>query len=278
MNQGISVKDASFEYYDGDYPSQDHGPFPENFDETTKFQGLAFDVSRYKEIASEQGGPILELCCGTGRVAIPLAQEGFEVTGVDISENFLGQFRAKLERQDADLRRQITLVQQDICQLSIERKDFKLAVLAFNSLLCIPSFSDQIKALKSTFKHLAPGGMLVLDVVNPFKLKIDGDPNPKPFFTRKNPHTGNIYTRFAMMDAFDEQQRQRLYGWYDEVEPVGTVRRKCYSLYWRPIFRFELELMLKEAGCQIIKVEGGHLKESFTAQSPRMFVQAKKIA
>ncbi|HSE40124.1 MAG TPA: hypothetical protein VLH08_05110, partial [Acidobacteriota bacterium] len=96
-------------------------------------------------------------------------------------------------------------------------------------------------------------------------------------FTRKNRITGNTYTRFAMMGAFDADQKQRLYGWYDEIFPDGTVKRQHYSLFWRPIFRFEIELMLRDAGFELISIEGGHRKEPFTAQSPRMFIVAGKI-
>ena len=52
MNANISDDDSSIHYYDSDYPSQEHGLYPENFDEITKHQGLAFDVARYKEIAT----------------------------------------------------------------------------------------------------------------------------------------------------------------------------------------------------------------------------------
>jgi AraC-like DNA-binding protein len=82
MNADADSSNSSIYYYDGDYPSPELSVFPENFDEVTKYQGLAFDVVRYKEIAAEQGGPVLELCCGTGRVSIPLAGDGFRVTGV----------------------------------------------------------------------------------------------------------------------------------------------------------------------------------------------------
>jgi hypothetical protein len=47
-------------------------------------------------------------------------------------------------------------------------------------------------------------------------------------------------------------------------------------MHWRPIFRFEIELMLKQAGFEIISIEGGHLKEAYAALSPRMFIQARK--
>ncbi len=276
MNVNISDADSSIHYYDSDYPSQELGPYPENFDEITKFQGLAFDVARYKELAQTYGDPILELCCGTGRVAIPLAQSGFRVVAVDASSGMLKQFRAKLEREGSDISARLQLVEQDITELSLSERSFPLAVLAFNSLLCVTDFEGQCRALQAVAEHLTLGGILVLDVINPLSLNPQGEPLPAPFFTRRSATSGAVYTRFAMMGAFDENQRQRLHGWYDEVDAEGIVRRQFYSLYWRPVFRFELELMLKKAGFTIISLEGGHQKEPYTAQSPRMFIQARK--
>jgi ubiquinone/menaquinone biosynthesis C-methylase UbiE len=276
MNADADLSNSSVYYYDGDYPSPELSLFPENFDEVTKFQGLAFDVVRYREIASEEGGPVLELCCGTGRVAIPLAREGLSVTGVDISSGMLEQFAVNLKREEAAVAARIKTVRQDITSLALEENSFRLAIMAFNSLLCITDFAAQREALRAVSAHLTRGGLLVIDIVNPLNLKLQGDTLPRPFFTRKNPHNGNTYTRFAMMDAFDENHRQRLHGWYDEIDMEGRVRRQHYSMYWRPIFRFEIELMLKEAGFEIVQIEGGHMKEPYTAQSPRMFIRARK--
>jgi hypothetical protein len=189
----------------------------------------------------------------------------------------LEQLEANLKREDRAVAARIKTVRQDISQLALEEREFRLSIIAFNSLLCIPDFAGQCAALRAVAGHLAKDGLLVLDIVNPLNLKLQGDPLPRPFFTRRNPHNGNTYTRFAMMDAFDENHRQRLHGWYDEIDAEGSVRRQYYSVYWRPIFRFEIELMLKEAGFEIVKIEGGHLKESYTAQSPRMFIQARKV-
>ena len=276
MNAGIGSEHASIHYYDSDYPSPFDSLFPENFDSTTEFQGLAFDIQRYREIISGTGGPVLELCCGTGRVAIPLAKDGFEVTAVDISPEMLSRFRNALQKEEESVARRITLVEQDITKLDLESNRFRTGIIAFNSLLCITNFQEQISALRNISKHLAEKGKLILDIVNPLQLKMEGDPVPKPFFTRKDRNTGNTYTRFAMMGPFDENHKQKLHGWYDEITSDGFVKRRYYSLHWRPIFRFEIELMLKEAGLKLIQIEGGHRKEPYTAQSPRMFIVAEK--
>ena len=83
MNEWVDSNNAMNDYYDGDFPSEHYGKYPENFDAKTIYQGLKFDVARYIEIARDVGGPVLELCCGTGRVALPLAAAGLDVVGVD---------------------------------------------------------------------------------------------------------------------------------------------------------------------------------------------------
>lgn len=275
-NAWLDPTSATNHYYDGDYPSEHHARYPENFDATTVAQGLRHDVARYLELARDAGGPVLELCCGTGRVALPLAAAGHDVVGVDFSAELLGQLDAKLAGEAADLRARIEAVEADVTRLDLGGRTFPLALLAFNSLLCLTDFKDQCRALERAAEHLADGGTLLIDAVNPLRLPLQGDPVPKPFFTRRNPHTGRRYTRFASMSALDENHVQRLVGWYDELDDDGVVTRRPYEVAWRPAFRFELELMLQRAGLEVARLEGGHRGEPYTAQSDRMFVHARR--
>ena len=277
MNTWTDNSSAINYYYDGDFPSEFDRRYPENFDATTISQGLRYDVFRYLELAQPVADSILELCCGTGRVAIPLAAAGHSVVAVDYSDNLMDQFRAKLSSEDPDTKDRLQLVKQDITSLELPQREFPLSIIAFNSLLCLTSFEDQSKALGSCSDHLATGGLLALDIVNPLRLDIDGDPIAKPFFSRRNPHNGRKYTRFASVGPFDSDHCQTLYGWYDELDDAGAITRRNYSVVWRPIFRYELALMLEKAGFEIVSIEGGHQKEPYIATSPRMFVIAKKV-
>jgi SAM-dependent methyltransferase len=277
MNSGIPDSDSSIHYYDGDYPSKVFGKFPENFDEVVTYQGLVGDVERYLDLATKEGRKILDLCCGTGRVSIPLLRAGHHVTAVDISEGMLTTFREHLRSEAPELRDRADLRQQDVAKLDLEFRQHSFAFMAFNSLPCIPDFDLQLAVLKSAGAHLAPDALLVIDTVNPLKVKIEGNPVPVPFFTRTNPRTGRRYTRFAMSRPIDTKQCQRLYGWYDELTETGQVARREYSVLWRPIFRYELELMLQAAGFRIEAMEGGNQREPFTAQSPKIFALARRL-
>jgi len=278
VNAGIeNTQHPSTIYYDSDYPSERYSKYPENFDETVVYQGLAHDVEKYQQLAEQCGNSILELCCGTGRVAIPLAQAGNSVTAVDFSTELLKQFKLKLKGLENDVSRRMQLIDQDVTQLSLEKKDFDLAICAFNSLLCIADFEQQQQTLLKVAEHIRKNGVLALDLMNPLILNLDGDSFPKPFFTRKNPHTGNEYTRFAAMGKMQADQKQKLYGWYDEIESDGTVKRQLYEMYWRPVFRYEIKLMLEKAGFILDKIYGGHQDEPYTDSSRKMFIQAIKV-
>ena len=223
------------------------------------------------------GQHILELCCGTGRVAIPLADAGYSVTAVDFSSELLKQFELKLNDLENEVSHRVQLVKQDVTQLSLEKKDYDLVICAFNSLLCITDFERQQQALMKAAEHIRKEGVLALDLINPLILNLAGDPNPIPFFTRKNTHNGKMYTRFAALGKMQADQKQKLYGWYDEIESDGAVKRQPYEIYWRPVFKYEIQLMLEKAGFVVDKIFGGHQDEPYTNSSGKMFIQAIKI-
>ena len=275
MSADIEESNPSVEYYDSDYPSPATCLLAENFEQKRAYRG--FDIPRYQGIAQQTGGPVLDLCCGTGRVGIPLACAGHSVVGVDVSAGMLRQFQAHLERQPANVRERVRLVEADITKLDrVLERDFSLVIIAFSSLTSIADFRAQRAALKAAAGGLTRGGVLALDIVNPLRLKLDGDTTPTPTTARRNPHTGNLYTRFTIMDAIDAEHCQRIHGWYEEIRSDGTVRKSFYSTRWRLIFRFEMELMLEEAGLEITSLEGGHRREAYIPKSRRMFILAKK--
>jgi ubiquinone/menaquinone biosynthesis C-methylase UbiE len=264
------------DYYDSDYPGVGTSALRENLDGKLEIQGLAHDIERYLELAQAHPGPVLEICCGTGRVAIPLARAGHAVTGVDISEAMLDRFRAKLEREPDETRARVRLEKQDARQLEFHGRKFSLILLPFNSLMLFETRRDQQQVLARAAAVLHAGGRLVVDVVNPLVLPLRGDPVPAPFLSRRHGERNRAYTRFAALSPADADQRQQLYGWYDEIDEAGVVRRTPYSMWWRLVFRGELELMLEACGLVVESVEGGHRHETFQSQSSKLFVVARR--
>lgn len=274
-----SIKDPlhpSFVYYDSDYPSKTFPVYPENFDEKVSMQGIADDVDQYRKIISEYGSNVLELCCGTGRVSIPLLLAGCKVTAVDIAAPLLKRFKSKItdicEFNDRDLQ----LVKNDVTRLSLEQTNYDVVICAFNSLLCIPDFELQQQTLFRASAHLKPNGILALDIWNPLMQNLHGDELPEAYLTRRRVDNGNSYTRFAATGPMRIDQVQHAYGWYDETDEHGLVTRTPYNMDWRLIFRYEIQLMLEKAGFVIKDIFGDNNRTPLRAESLKMFILAEK--
>jgi SAM-dependent methyltransferase len=126
------------------------------------------DLDLYLALAGRTGGPILELAAGSGRVALPLARAGYEVTAIDIDPAMLARTRRKLEeiaKTEPGVADRIHLVEGDLVGLELPGSPrFGLAVFALNSILLLDSRDKQRAALETMARHLAPGGLAVVDV------------------------------------------------------------------------------------------------------------------
>jgi ubiquinone/menaquinone biosynthesis C-methylase UbiE len=80
----------------------------------------------------EFGGPVLELTTGTGRVLSPIAKAGFDIVGVDISEEMLALAGAKGEQEDAAIRKRVKLHQADMTSFEL-KQFFPLAIIPFRA-------------------------------------------------------------------------------------------------------------------------------------------------
>jgi ubiquinone/menaquinone biosynthesis C-methylase UbiE len=119
------------------------------------------DVAFYDRVAREVGGPILELACGTGRIALPLAKAGLRVTGVDRSEAMLIIARCKLAALPASVQERLGLVNQDMSTLNLGRR-FDFVFVPFRSFQALLTIDLQRRSLEAIRLHLKPSGRLAL--------------------------------------------------------------------------------------------------------------------
>ena len=144
------------------------------------------DVDFYRRLAVEQGGPVLEIGCGTGRVSIPLAEAGFEVVGVDRSASMLRiaeEHRAALVPEVAA---RLTFVEADMTTLDLGRQ-FALIVAPSRVFQFALTTDAQRATLRALRAHLRPGGRLVLDLFDP-ALEYVGPGSVFPPRTGELPH------------------------------------------------------------------------------------------
>jgi SAM-dependent methyltransferase len=226
-----------------------------------------YDVPFWLALAKRGGGPIVEWGAGTGRIAVPLAGAGFDVTGVEVSERMVERGR---EKGGA-----VEWVLGDMRTAKLGRR-YGLAVCAFNSLLCLPSVDDALAFLRNAREHLEPGGLLGIEVsaFSPQEL-VDppGGPELRHDFTRELPQGKLDRFSVSRYDAATQHLRMRLF--YELYGASGELKdRRGHDLTIRVVGRGELDLMLRLAGFEVEAVYGGFGGEPFTAESDHLITLA----
>jgi SAM-dependent methyltransferase len=122
------------------------------------------DVDFYVGLASDAGGPVVELGVGTGRIAIPTAEAGIAVIGVDSSAGMLDVCRARAAR--AGVASLLDLRLGDLRAPPVDER-VRLVTCPFRSYLHLSSDDDRLRALAAARELLVPGGQLVFDVFEP---------------------------------------------------------------------------------------------------------------
>ncbi|HEX5029114.1 MAG TPA: class I SAM-dependent methyltransferase [Gaiellaceae bacterium] len=128
------------------------------------------DVQFYVEQALASGGPVVELAVGTGRIAIPIAQAGVDVVGVDSSPGMLSVARAAAE--DAGVADRLDLRVGDLREPPVTER-VPLVICPFRSLLHMETEHEKLRALRAACGLLEPGGRFVFDVFAPSREDIE---------------------------------------------------------------------------------------------------------
>jgi SAM-dependent methyltransferase len=122
------------------------------------------DVGFYVDQALASGGPVVELAVGTGRIAVPIAQAGVDVIGVDSSPGMLAVARAAVEA--AGVAARVDLRVGDLREPPVVER-VSLALCPFRSLLHMETEDEKLRALRAARDLLVPGGTYVFDVFAP---------------------------------------------------------------------------------------------------------------
>lgn len=128
---------------------------------------IAGDVEFYLRMAHDSGGPVLELGCGNGRIVLPLAREGFDATGIDLSEPMLAVAKERRRTEPEPVRHRLTLLKDDMRTFDLQGQTFGTAIIAFRSFQMLLTPEDERACLQSVRRHLQPGGRLVIDLFDP---------------------------------------------------------------------------------------------------------------
>ncbi len=216
------------------------------------------DLDLYLALADRAEGPILELAVGTGRLAIPLAEAGHLVTGVDLDPAMLDRARRRARGIAGSDR--LTLVEADIVGLRLpDAGRFGLAFIALNSLLVLATRAAQRAALRALADHLAPGGLAVVDIWLPDAddlARFDGRITLE--WPRLDPETGAIVTKADSAQHDAASATVTLTTIFEESGQGGPTRRWIRSDRMRLVSADELRGFAEEAGLTVELLAGGY--------------------
>lgn len=231
------------------------------------------DLDLYSNFAEAcGGGKILELACGSGRALLPLAREGYALTGVDTSASMLELARQRL--QEEELTARCTLVQQDMCKLQLGQK-FRLAFIALGSFAHIITRTQQQQALAAVRAHLSPGGTFIVDISNAdarYLEDLGGQMLHQGTWSRED---GSYLTHFLSPATSAERHLLELTHFYDQYRQGGTVQRSVVTTHLYLFGRAEMELLLEQAGFLVKDIYGDYDLGPYHLESPRMICIAE---
>lgn len=229
------------------------------------------DLLLYREMARRTGGPILELMCGSGRVLLPLAEDGYIITGVDLSHTLLEMAHERVTSSGLD--QHVTLMYGDACSIDVPTGEYALAFIALNSFMHLEKPADQLAALRTIRRALRPDGLCILDVFNPNPSHLAAEDN-RLILERDYPleHT-HVYKMVASESDMAEQVSYMTIL-YDRVDDEGQVGRQTVHLAMRWVYRYELQHMLARVGLVVRSVYGSYDLDAYTSDSERLIVVA----
>ncbi|MFQ5648400.1 MAG: class I SAM-dependent methyltransferase [bacterium] len=227
---------------------------------------LTADIAFYVEQAQQFGQPVLELACGTGRITIPIARQGLEISGIDLSETMLA--RAKDKTGEAY---PVTWHHGDMRTFDLGRK-FNLIFLPFNSVAHLYDLQSIQACFASVRNHLADNGRFILDFFNPdLTILTRVDEAPRLVSKYPDPDSGNTV-------VITETHR------YDKATQINhiiwrrTIGDKTLTeeLNMRIFYPQELEALLLYNGLIIEDKYGDFDKSPFTSASPKQICVCRR--
>jgi SAM-dependent methyltransferase len=207
-------------------------------------------VAFLRELAGD--GSALELGIGTGRVALPLAQAGVKVHGLDVSEAMVAKLRAK---PGGDL----SVTMTSMAEFELGRR-FRLIYVVFNTIWSLRTADEQAACVRAVARHLEPGGAFVVEAFVP-------DPSRYvrgQAVAARRVETDLVVLDAAIVDADDPQRVSASMVFLRQGEPI-----ELYPLRIRYTALDELDRWASEAGLELAERWADWHREPFVGDSPK---------
>lgn len=224
------------------------------------------DLQFYKKwMSTNKNAQILELCCGSGRLTIPIAKE-YKICGVDNSLSMLNQAKQKADKEGLN----IDFIEADIRTLELPNQ-FNLIFIPFNSIHHLYQNQDLFDVFNVVKKHLKEDGLFLLDCYNPnihYIVEAEKGKNKIAEYTTSDNRKVVIE---QTMNYENKSQINRIEWHYFINDTFHSIQNLDMRLY----FPQELDAYLQSAGFTILHKFGSFEEEEFTDTSEKQIFVCK---
>ncbi|MBI9058993.1 MAG: class I SAM-dependent methyltransferase [Labilibaculum sp.] len=219
------------------------------------------DLEFYKRwLPKNKDACILELCCGTGRLTIPIAKAGYDICGVDYTSSMLEQAKVKASEEGV----KIEFIEADIRTLDLPEK-YDLIFIPFNSIHHLYKNEDLFKAFNVVKNHLKEGGLFLLDCFNPnIQFIVEGEKEQKEIAEYTSKDGREILIKQIM--RYENKTQINLIEWHYFIN--GEFN-SIQNLDMRLFFPQELDSYLEWNGFNIIHKFGDFEEKAFNDNSEK---------
>lgn len=233
------------------------------------------DVAFYVNQAKKYGEPVLELGCGTGRVAVAIAEAGLQVVGLDVAEKMLERGLEKRAKMRPPAKERLHLLQGDMRKFDVGGK-FRTILIPFRPLQHLLETEEQLACLRCVKEHLEGDGRLVLDVFQTDAERMHDARYLKETFLMEYDLPDGRHVKLSERVASFHRAQQR-----NDVEMIFDVRHKegkedrlVMSWALRYFFRYEVEHLLARSGFKVQAEYGNFDESALSDNSPEMIFVA----
>jgi SAM-dependent methyltransferase len=194
------------------------------------------------------GGPALEFAIGTGRVAIPLAERGVPVSGIELASPMVDELRTKVDAAT------MPVVIGDMTTATVPGR-FSLVFLVFNGISNVQTQAEQIECFRNAARHLAPGGRFLIELWVPELRRLPPGSQAAVFTSEPG------YIGLDTVDILNQIVVSHHFRFGDGSE--ATLFRSPHRYVWPA----ELDLMAQIAGFTLESRHADWIGSPFTAES-----------
>lgn len=226
-------------------------------------------------LARKIKGRVLDVACGTGRITLPLARAGYNVTGVDIHEQMMLEGQRKAEREGLT----IEWVLQDCTKLNLDHK-YEIATMTGNAFQHLLTNDEQDRFFESLSRNLENNGLLIFDTRNPrfdelgAEIETDSELTLEKTLVDEQGRTCEVYYASTYNPLTQIQHYQGYRCFYESEEWVEERHSSISLRYTHPQ---ELQRLLQQYNFELLQFAGDWKGSPLTAKSRSIVVVCRKM-